>query len=108
MNLQGGQMAIKSEKVGMDLLGGGPLDAGEEAKVYHERELRLIAAFRLRDAANRVATLVSMTASAQLRAELLAVYERLLDEERGLLVRSMNPEPAKSTRAAGARAAARR
>ena len=56
---------------------------------YHERELRFIAAFRLRDAANRIATLVGMTRSAQLRAELLAMYDRLMAEERELLVRAM-------------------
>jgi len=56
---------------------------------YHERELRFIAAFRLRDAANRLATLVGMTRSPALRAELLAVYDRLMAEERELLVRSM-------------------
>ncbi len=50
----------------------------------------MIAAFRLRDAANRIATLVGLTTSSELRAELLAVYERLMDEERQLLVSSMD------------------
>jgi hypothetical protein len=56
---------------------------------YHERELRLIAAFRVRDAANRIATLVGMSDSTKLRTELLALYDRLMGEERELLVRSM-------------------
>jgi hypothetical protein len=56
----------------------------------------MIAAFRLRDAANRIATLVGLTTSSELRAELLAVYERLMDEERQLLVSSMDGHPGKS------------
>lgn len=64
---------------------------------YHDRELRYIAAFRLRDAANRVATLVALTTSSDLRTELLAVYERLMDEERRLLVGSMSGGGAKQS-----------
>lgn len=62
---------------------------------YQERELRLIAAFRVRDAANRIATLVGMSESRELRAELLALYDRLMGEERELLVRSMEMVPLK-------------
>lgn len=110
MNLHGGQMAMKEEKIRLGVIDAAdPIGEGsDEAKVYHERELRFIAAFRLRDAANRVATLVSMTTSAGLRTELLGVYERLMDEERALLVRSMDPAPPKPSRAGGGRAAARR
>lgn len=64
-------------------------EAGCQFNQYHERELRSIAAFRLRDAANRIAVLVSLTRSAELRAELLEMYDRLMSEERELLVRSV-------------------
>jgi hypothetical protein len=88
MNLE--QQRMRNGKSGARALAattpGTPLEAHGE---YHERELRLIAAFRLRDAANRIATLVGMSDSAKLRTELLALYDRLMGEERELLVRSM-------------------
>lgn len=74
---------------------------------YHQRELRFIAAFRLRDAANRIATLVGMTRATQLRVELLAIYDRLMVEERELLVRSMEPSLFKGPAAAASKAAKR-
>src|SRR5574342_559007 len=59
-----------------------------EAPSAHERELLEIAAFRLRDAAHRVASLVSMTTSPGLRDELLAACDRLLGEERAFTLRA--------------------
>jgi len=44
-----------------------------------------MAAFRIREAANRVATLANTAQSETLRSELLAICETLLEEERGLL-----------------------
>lgn len=72
------------QALGFDLDG-----TGSAPDQYHEHELRSIAAFRLRDAANRIAMLVSMTRSAELQAELLEMYDRLVAEERQLLVRSV-------------------
>jgi len=56
---------------------------------YQQREIRQIAAFRLRDAANRIATLVGMSDSPELRADLLGLYDRLMAEEREMVMRSM-------------------
>jgi hypothetical protein len=88
MNLES---AMKNGKKRLEVVARteGLAPVAEEARSFHERELRFVAAFRLRDAANRVATLVDMSCSPQLRAELLAIYERLMEEERELLVRSM-------------------
>jgi hypothetical protein len=99
MNL--GQRAVKQSNSSADSETGCRLesDADQDAGGrYHDRELRYIAAFRLRDAANRVATLVGLTMSSELRAELLAVYERLMDEERRLLLCSMSDGETKQSR----------
>jgi hypothetical protein len=56
-----------------------------EGKFRHD-ELCRMAAFRIREAANRIATLANSVHDVSLRGELLAVCERLLAEERDLLV----------------------
>lgn len=64
-----------------------PIDAAatqRDAKIRDE-ELYRMAAFRIRETANRVATLARSVRDERLRAELLAVCERLLAEERALL-----------------------
>jgi hypothetical protein len=58
-----------------------------ESKIRNE-ELYRMAAFRIRETANRIATLANSVRDEALRAELLAVCERLLSEERALLTRS--------------------
>lgn len=94
MNLE--QQRPKNGKSTTPILTPSAESAGLESQGrYQERELRLIAAFRLRDAANRIATLVGMSESRELRAELLALYDRLMGEERELLVRSMEMAPIK-------------
>jgi len=95
--------ATKSLHRVSDAVGALAQENGAEGKTYHERELRSIAAFRLRDAANRVAMLVSMSTSPELRAELLAVYDRLMDEERDLVVRAMEGTRRKITRPGSSR-----
>ena len=58
----------------------------EESKIRDE-ELSRMAAFRIRETANRVATLAHSVRDEALRGELLAVCQRLQAEERALLVR---------------------
>lgn len=48
-------------------------------------EIRSMAAFRIREAANRIATLAASAMDDALRSDLLAVHARLLDAERALL-----------------------
>jgi hypothetical protein len=51
-------------------------------------ELFRMAAFRIRETANRIMTLANNARDEQLRAELIAACDRLLDEERRLLARA--------------------
>jgi hypothetical protein len=44
-----------------------------------------MAAFRIREAANRIATLANSAQNEMLRRELLAICQRLVNEERALL-----------------------
>jgi hypothetical protein len=108
MSLEGQMVKRSKAAIGVVELVGQAAATDAEARVYHERELRFIAAFRLRDAANRVATLVSLTTSASLRSELLAVYERLMEEERELLVRSMDAVTPRLARSGAGRPNSRR
>jgi hypothetical protein len=55
-----------------------------ESQIRDEERYRM-AAFRIREAANRIATLANGAPDPALRRELLAVCERLLGEERTLL-----------------------
>jgi len=50
-----------------------------------DQELCRMAAFRLRETANRIATLANSAADERLRSTLIAVCDRLLQEERELL-----------------------
>jgi hypothetical protein len=50
-----------------------------------DQELCRMAAFRLREAANRIATLANSAQDERLRSELIAVCDRLLQEEHDLL-----------------------
>jgi hypothetical protein len=59
-------------------------DGDAESQIRSE-ELYRMAAFRIRETANRIATLANSARDEGLRAELRIVYERLLDEERALL-----------------------
>jgi len=59
----------------------------DEGKFRHD-ELCRMAAFRIRETANRIATLANSVHEASLRRELLGVCERLLAEERDLLALS--------------------
>jgi hypothetical protein len=52
-----------------------------------EDEVFRMAAFRIRETANRIATLANSTRSETLKRELTAVCERLLAEEAALLAR---------------------
>lgn len=51
----------------------------------HDGELRRMAAFRVRETANRIAVLANSTGNGELREKLLAICQRLLREERALL-----------------------
>ena len=61
-----------------------------DAQQMRDQELCRMAAFRLRETANRIATLANSAQDEHLRGELIAVCDRLLQEERDLL------EPASS------------
>lgn len=63
--------------------GGG--SEGEPSMARRDDELRRMAAFRVRETANRVATLAQAAQDEGLRSALKVLSQRLLDEERGLL-----------------------
>jgi len=70
-----------------------PADTGSEGDGAGESQIREIevyrmAAFRIRETANRIATLANSARDDGLRRELQRVYERLLSEERSLLTRT--------------------
>lgn len=74
--------------------GGAPMDSGAtsggtagESQIRDEEVYRM-AAFRIRETANRVATLANSSQDDELRHTLLQVCERLLGEERDLLSRT--------------------
>jgi hypothetical protein len=67
---------------GADLAGAG--SAAAESQIRNEEIFRM-AAFRIRETANRIATLANSARDPALRRELLVVCERLLEEERRLL-----------------------
>lgn len=69
---------------------GAPLTA---AGGMREAEIRSMAAFRLREAANRIAALADSAADDGLRADLLALHARLLDAERALIDQARAPRP---------------
>ncbi len=56
-----------------------------------DAELRRMAMFRIREAANRLATLANSAQDERLRDELLRIYRALLDHERALLDGSSPP-----------------
>jgi hypothetical protein len=66
-----------------------PAEPGEQPAESHIRdeEVFRMAAFRIRETANRIATLANSTRSDALRRELLVVCERLHAEEAALLTR---------------------
>jgi len=64
--------------------GAGPMGTEAETQIRDE-ELYRMAAFRIRETANRIATLANSAQDETLRRELSAVCERLLKEERELL-----------------------
>jgi hypothetical protein len=65
----------------------GASGAGGESQI-REDEVYRMAAFRIRETANRIAPLAHSLRDEALRSELLLVCERLLAEERDLLGRS--------------------
>lgn len=62
--------------------GDSPVDRSTSAQ---DRELRRMAAFRVREAANRIAVLANNADTPGLREALHAICQRLLSEERALL-----------------------
>ena len=62
--------------------GGSPRDGSSPTR---DRELQRMAAFRVREAANRIAVLANSAQNDGLRETLLAICQRLLSEERTLL-----------------------
>lgn len=66
-----------------------PGEPGEQLVESHIRdeEVFRMAAFRIRETANRIITLANSTRSENLRRDLLVVCERLLAEETALLTR---------------------
>lgn len=74
---------MKQEQEPAERAAGRDGDAAESQ--IRSEELYRMAAFRIRETANRIATLANSARDAALRAELRIVYERLLDEERALL-----------------------
>jgi len=61
-----------------------PIGPGTDPQA-RDSELYRMAAFRIREAANRIATLANASHDETLQRQLLAVCERLVDEERALL-----------------------
>lgn len=79
------QMGDEGEDRGAPVTAGaGPIGTKGESQIRDE-ELYRMAAFRIREAANRIATLANSAQDAALRQELSAACERLLNEERRLL-----------------------
>ena len=74
----GSQAAVQASGAG-----DGSIDGSSSQRGDHE--LRRMAAFRVREAANRIAVLANSAQSDGLRASLLAICERLVAEERALL-----------------------
>jgi hypothetical protein len=66
-------------------LGGAGQAAGAAESQIRNDEIYRMAAFRVRETANRIATLANSARDESLRRELLIVCERLLEEERKLL-----------------------
>ncbi|HSP99909.1 MAG TPA: hypothetical protein VL049_22020 [Candidatus Dormibacteraeota bacterium] len=65
---------------------GGPGGFDDDASTQRrDTELRRMAAFRVRETANRIATLANSAQNEDLRRELLAICQRLMKEERLLL-----------------------
>lgn len=62
---------------------GGDADGGPPPRP--DTELRRMAAFRVRETANRIATLAQSAQNEALRRELLSIAQRLKNEERLLL-----------------------
>lgn len=62
----------------------GAVSGAAESQIRHEEIFRM-AAFRIRETANRIATLARSVRDPALRRELSAVCERLLEEERTLV-----------------------
>lgn len=59
---------------------------GDDSSVHRDdAELRRMAAFRIRETANRIATLAPRARSEDLRRQLNEIWEQLLQEERRLL-----------------------
>ena len=63
----------------------GPVPAGGGESQMDEEECLHMAAFRIRETAKRIAVLADRTQDPALRRDLLALRERLLNEERALL-----------------------
>ena len=64
-----------------------PATTTEPNEKIRDEELYRMAAFRIRETANRIATLANSVRDDTLRAELHSVCQRLLSEERALLTR---------------------
>ncbi len=63
-----------------------------DSDAMRDQEICRMAAFRIRETANRVATLANSAGDDGLRAALLALCERLLAEERTLLHLSLGKQ----------------
>ena len=80
----------REERDAPELAGAVPIESGTgsgESKIRKE-ELFRMAAFRIRETANRIVTLANTAQDPALRKELLIICERLLEEELHLLGRS--------------------
>jgi hypothetical protein len=66
-------------------------DGQGSATPARDTELRRMAAFRVRETANRIATLANNAQNEALRQELLSICQRLMQEERALLEATGSP-----------------
>jgi len=64
-----------------------PEDSHRGADAARDGELRRMAAFRIRETANRIATLAHSATDDRLRQDLLRICQELLTDEQGLMKR---------------------
>ncbi|MFN8640611.1 MAG: hypothetical protein U0802_02705 [Candidatus Binatia bacterium] len=70
---------------GLQVAASGSSDTDGGSSGHQDLELRRMAAFRVREAANRIAVLANGAQAAGLRQTLLGICQTLLHEERALL-----------------------
>jgi hypothetical protein len=78
--------SVRGREQSPSILAAGDGNGGDGVSpARRDEELRRMAAFRIRETANRIATLANSAQSERLRADLLAICQSLLHEERALL-----------------------